>query len=126
METDVIAAPRTVWMAVMELSRSTDMTGAEMIASLSTTRQDFESKPFLAMHLKFIQAVQMAFEQETAEKLTERAASPDEAEVEIDFTLAEATYLSLVIKIADFKGSLSLKKNLWRVIANLATGGEQT
>lgn len=116
-ETEPITAPRPVWMAVLELARSTDMSLAERIASVSIQKADFETKPFLAMQLKLIQGVHRGLEREAVEKLG--GGTPDETDIELDLTIAEAMYLHLVVKVADFKGALTLKKNLWRIICAL-------
>ncbi len=123
-ETEPITAPRSIWMAVMELSKGTEMALADRIGGVAILHADFDTKPFLGMHLKFIQGVQRGFEQETAEKLT-NGGKADEVDVELDLTLAESMYLSLVIKIADFKGALTFKRNLWRVVDALYERGRK-
>ena len=120
--TEPVAAPRSVWMAVMELARHTDMSLAEKIASLSIERADFDTRPFLALQLKLIQNIMRGYEQETAEKL--EGSKGDESEVEIELTLAEALYLNMTIRVADFKWALTLKKHLWRVISTLYERGK--
>ncbi|KKM85524.1 hypothetical protein LCGC14_1288140 [marine sediment metagenome] len=115
--TEPVAVSRSAWMAVMELARHTDMSLSEKIASLNIERADFDTRPFLAMQLKLIQNIIRGYEQETAEKL--EGSKGEESEIEIELTLAEALYLHLTIGVADFKGAMTLKKHLWRVISTL-------
>ena len=115
--TEPVAVPRSVWMAAMELARHTDMSLAEKIASLNIERADFDTKPFLALQIKLIQNIMRGYEQETAEKL--EGSKGEESEIEIELTLAEAMYLNLTIGASAFKGAMTLKKHLWRVISTL-------
>lgn len=113
--TEPVIAPRTVWMAVMDIASRTDTSLAEKIAGVSIQLADFETQAFLAMRLKIMLAVLSGFEKETAEKIAggEKASETD---IEIDLTAAEAVYLDMAIRVADFKGALILKKGLWRAI----------
>ena len=115
-DTEPVIAPRTVWMAVMDIASRTDTSLAEKIAGVNIQLADFETQSFLAMRLKIMLAVQSGFEKETAEKIAggEKAGDTD---IEIDLTAAEAIYLDMAIRVADFKGALIFKKGLWRAIA---------
>lgn len=115
--TEPVIALRTVWMAVLEVAKHTDMSMADKLASMSIRIPDFETQGFLALRLKLIRGVYSGFEQETAEKLAEGTAK--EAEIEIELTAAEAVYLDLSIGASAFKGAIEFKKNLWRVIVTI-------
>ena len=115
-DTEPVIAPRTAWMAVIDIASRTDMSLAEKIAGVNVQLADFETQAFLAMRLKIITAVQRGFENETAEKLAGNGKS-GETDIEIDLTVAEAVHLDMAIRVADFKGALVLKKGLWRVIS---------
>jgi hypothetical protein len=111
-----VIAPRTVWMAVMEVATRTDTSLAEKIGGVYIQVADFETQPFLVMRTKIMLAVQSGLETETAEKLTSGEKSAD-TDIEIELTAAECVYLDMAIRVSDFKGALILKKNMWRAIA---------
>ena len=117
-DTEPVTAPRTVWMAVLDIASRTDTSMAEKIAGVYVQLADFETQAFLAMRLKIILAIQSGFETETAEKIAS-GEKVHETDIEIDLTAAEAVHLDMAIRVADFKGALILKKGLWRVISTI-------
>ena len=114
--TEPVIAPRTEWMAAMEIAIRTDTSLAEKIAGVHTQVADFETQPFLAMRTKLMLAVQGGLERETVEKLTSAGKSED-TDIEIELTAAECVYLDMAVRVADFKGALAFKKKIWRAIA---------
>ncbi len=114
-DTEPVIAPRTAWMAVMEVSTHTDSSLAEKIGGVHIQISDFETQPFLAMRTKIMLAVQGGLERETAEKLTSGEKSAD-TDIEIELTAAEGVYLDMAVRVADFKGALVFKKKIWRAI----------
>ena len=124
-DSEPVIAPRTVWMAVMEVAIRTETSLAEKIDGVHVRTADFETQPFLALRLKIMLAVQSGFEDETAKKLARGdEGKVEETDIEIELTAAEALYLDMAVRVADFKGALTLKKGLWRVIgAILGKGG---
>ena len=117
-DSEPVIAPRTIWMAVLEIAIRTEAPLAEKIGGVHVRIADFETQPFLALRLKIMLAVQSGFEDETAKKLARGdEGKAEETDIEIDLTAAEALYLDMAIRVADFKGSLTLKKSLWRVIS---------
>ena len=102
----------------MEIAIRTETSLAEKIGGVHVQLADFETQPFLALRLKIMLAVQSGFEDETAKKLARGGEGKvEETDIEIDLTAAEALYLDMAIRVADFKGSLTFKKSLWRVIS---------
>jgi hypothetical protein len=121
--TEPVIAPRTVWLSVLAVAKRTDMSLADKIAGITVRHADFQTQPFLALRLKLIRNVQRAFEQETAEKLGSGEA--EETEIEIGLTAAEAIYLDMSFEVAEFKGAMTLKKNLWRALTAILGRKEQ-
>ena len=116
-DTETVKATRGMWTYLLETSLHTDMAGSERIMGLSVVAADYETKPFLALRLKLIAAVQQCYESESLEKLG--GGDVKEAADEVDFTIAEATYLDLSVRVDAFEGALTLKRELWRAIATL-------
>lgn len=119
MDTEPVTAIRTVWAGVLELSRQTDMGTGERIMSVATVAADYETKPFLTLRLKLIEAVQSCYQEEDLKKLDAGGTKVEEAAAEVELDIAEATYLDVLVQVTAFKGALTLKRNLWRVIATL-------
>ena len=118
-DSEPVIAPRTIWMAVLEIAIRTETSLAEKIGGVHVRLADFETQPFLALRLKILLAVQSGFEDETAKKLAADGESVVNDDIEIDLTAAEALYLDMGVRVADFKGALTLKKGLWRAIASI-------
>ncbi len=119
METETVTAIRTVWTGLLELSRHTDMGTGERILSVATVAADYETKPFLALRLKLIEAVQSCYQAEDLKKLDSGKEKVDEETADVELDIAEATYLDLLIRVNEFGHALTLKRNLWRVISTL-------
>ena len=119
MDTETVTANRTVWTGLLELSRQTDMGTGERVLSVATVAADYETKPFLALRLKLIEAVQSCYQAEDLKKLDSGKEKVDEETAEVELDIAEATYLDLLIPVTAFNHALTLKKDLWRVIATL-------
>ena len=119
METETVTAIRTVWTGLLELSRQTDMGTGERIMSVGTVAADYETKPFLTLRLKLIEAVQSCYQAEDLKRLDTGKEKVDEETADVELDIAEATYLDMIIRVTEFKGALTLKRNLWRVIATL-------
>lgn len=115
--TEKVTATRTVWTGVLELARQTDMSMLERIVSVSAVAADYETKPFLALRLKLITAVQNCYEEESLKKLD--GGEEKEASDDIELTIAEATYIDVLMPVTAFKHALTLKQDLWRAISNL-------
>ncbi len=120
MDTEPVTALRTVWLGVLELSRQTDMGTGERVLSVATVPADYETKPFLGLRLKLIEAVQSCYQDEDLKRLdSEGGAKVEEATAEIELDIAEATYLDILVTVTAFKDALVLKQDLWRVISTL-------
>lgn len=117
-DTEPVTAIRSVWTACLELSRQADMGSADRIMSVAVTEADYETKPFLALRLKLIAAIQNCYEEENLKKI-DGGGSVEEASDEVELTIAEATYLDMILQVTTFKGALTLKRDLWRVISTL-------
>ena len=119
METETVTAIRTVWAGLLELSRQTDMGTGERILSVATVAADYETKPFLTLRLKLIEAVQSCYQEENLKRLDGPAAKVEEETADVELDIAEATYLDVLVPVTAFKGALTLKRDLWRVIDTL-------
>ena len=116
-DTEPLIAPRTAWMAVMDIATRTDSSVAVKIGGVDIQLADFETQAFLVMRVKLMLGVQRGFEEETAEKIASGGKTVAETDIEIDLTAAECVYLDMTIRAADFKGALTFKKSLWRTLA---------
>lgn len=118
MADEVIAAKRTIWMSVLASTRHADIQLADKIAGCLVETKDWGINPWLILRLKLVRAVQAAFEQEAATKLTspEEAEVP-ESEVEINITAAEALFMDLSIQETAWKGALTFKRELWKIMS---------
>ncbi len=120
METETVTAIRTVWTGLLELSRQMDMSTGERVMSVAVVAADYETKPFLALRLKLIEAVQSCYQEEDLKKLDRKGKEKvDEETADVELDIAEATYLDLLVRVNEFTHALTLKKDLWRVIATL-------
>ena len=119
-DTEIIRAPRKTWTAILEMAQHTDMSTGEHVVSVSVVAADYETKPFLALRLKLIEAVQSCYEDEDLKKIDNKG-KEEEAEAEIELTIAELTYLDMLVKVTAFTGALTLKRAMWRAISNLHT-----
>lgn len=119
-DTEPVTAPRTTWVGLLELSRHTDMSVAERIMGVTVGAADYETKPFLTLRLKLIEAIQSCYDEEGSKRLMGEG-NDKEASAEVDLTIAEATYLDMMVRVAEFKGALTLKRDLWRAISALYT-----
>lgn len=122
--TEPVVASRSVWLAILEMVRHTEMSLAERILSVTITPADYETKFFLALRLKILTAVKGAYEEEDLKKLGGEK-DVKEVSVEINLNIAEATYLDMTIRVADFKGALTLKRALWAIITTLCERHER-
>ncbi len=118
--TEPVTAIRTVWTGVLELaSRQMDVGTGERLLGVSIVAADYETKPFLALRLKLIDAVQGCYQDEDLKKLNGDGAEAAESTADVELDIAEATYLDILVQVTAFKGALTLKRDLWRVIATL-------
>lgn len=117
--TEIIAAPRKTWTSVLEMAQHTDMSTGEHIVSVAVVAADYETKPYLALRLKLLEAVQSCYEDEDLKKIDSGKDEVEEASADIELTIAEVTYLDLLLKVTSFKKALTLKRDIWRAISNL-------
>ncbi len=119
MNTETITAVRSVWTAALEMSRQVDMGTSERIMSVSIVEADYDTKPFLALRMKLITAIQNCYEEEALKKL--EGGNVKEESDSIELTIAEATYLDVLIAVTAFTHALTLKQDLWRAISSMYT-----
>lgn len=119
--TEIITAPRKTWLSVLDMANQTDMSTGEHIALVTVTAGDYETKPFLALRLKLMEAVQGCYEDEDLGKIDSESKEEKEAEAEVELTIAELTYLDMLVKVTAFKGALTLRRAVWRAVSNLCT-----
>ena len=115
--TEPVTARRTVWTGLHEMSRQTDMAMLDRILGAGIEAADYETRPFLALRMKLIRAIQSCYEDESLQKLGGDGGK--EASTEVELTIGEATYLDVLVQVSAFEGALTLKKDLWRVIDTL-------
>ncbi len=119
--TETITAPRKTWTSVLEVAHQMDMSTGEHVVSVAVVAADYETKPFLALRLKLLEAVQSCFDDEDLKKIDSGKDEVEEATAEVELTIAEVTYLDVLIQVVAFKGALTLKRDVWRAISNLCT-----
>ncbi len=118
-DTETITAPRKTWTFVLEMAQQMDMSTGEHVVSVSVVPADYETKSYLAFRLKLIGAVQECYDEEDLGKIDNAKDKVEEATAEVELTMAELTYLDVLIKVQSFKGALTLKRSLWRAISNM-------
>lgn len=117
-DTEIITAPRKTWTSVLEMAQQMDMSTGEHIVSVAVVAADYETKPYLALRLKLLEAVQSCYEDEDLKKIDSKG-TEEEASADIALTIAEVTYLDMLVKVTSFKGALTLKRDVWRAVSNL-------